>query len=90
MSLNIRLEAVIQTCSVNKVFYKKEISQNSQENASAKVPFLNKVAGLRPATLLKKTLQLYLKRDSGKEHLWWLILFAETIFRKKFVYIVFL
>ena len=38
--------------SVKKVFL--EISQNSQENNSVRIFFLNKVAGLRPATLLKK------------------------------------
>ena len=32
------------------------ISQNSQENTCARVSFLNKVAGLTPATLLKKRL----------------------------------
>ena len=35
-----------------KVFL--EISQNSQENTCARVSFFNKVAGLRPVTLLKK------------------------------------
>ena len=41
-----------------EVFYEKiflEISQNSQESTCATV-FFNKVAGLRPATLLKNTL----------------------------------
>ena len=33
-----------------------EISQNSQENTCARVSFFNKVADLRPATLLKKRL----------------------------------
>ena len=33
-----------------------EISQNSQENTCARVSFFNKVAGLKPATLLKKRL----------------------------------
>ena len=33
-----------------------EISQNSQQNTSARVCFLNKVVDLRPATLLKKRL----------------------------------
>ena len=44
-------------CSPKKMFL--EISQNSQENTCARVSFLifNKVAGLRPAT--------FLKRDSG-------------------------
>ena len=35
-----------------KVFL--EILQHSQENTCARVSFFNKVAGLRPATLLKK------------------------------------
>ena len=48
---------VTQMCSVKKVFL--EISQNSQENTSARV-FFNKVASLRPATLSKK-------RDSGTD-----------------------
>ena len=41
-----------------EVFYKKvflEISQNSQENTCGSL-FLNKAAGLRPATLIKKRL----------------------------------
>ena len=33
-----------------------EISQNSQKNTCARDSFLNKVAGLRPATLSKKNL----------------------------------
>ena len=40
-------------CSVKKVFL--EISQNSQENTCARDSF-NKVVGLRPAILLKKSL----------------------------------
>ena len=47
-------EAVVWGCSVEKVFL--EISQNSQENTYARVFFFNKVASLRPATLLKKRL----------------------------------
>ena len=48
-----------QRCSVKKVFL--EISQNSLESTCAKDSFLtkfffNKVTGLRPATLLKKSL----------------------------------
>ena len=45
------LEAVVQRCSVKKVFLK--ISQDSQENTCARVCFLNKVTSL--------TLQLYQK-----------------------------
>ena len=48
------LEAVVQLCSVKKVFLK--ISQNSQKNTCVRVSFFNKVAGLRLATLLKKKL----------------------------------
>ena len=33
-----------------------EISQNSQESTCARESFFNKVAGLKPAILLKKTL----------------------------------
>ena len=33
-----------------------EISQNSQESTCARASFFNKIAGLRPATLLKKRL----------------------------------
>ena len=42
-------EAVARRCSVISI----EISQNSQENTYVRVSF-NKVAGLTPATLLKK------------------------------------
>ena len=37
------LEAVVQRCSVKKVFL--EISQNSQENTCARVSFLIKLQG---------------------------------------------
>ena len=47
------VEAVIQRCSVKKVFW--EISQNSQENTCVSL-FFNIVAALRSATLLKKRL----------------------------------
>ena len=40
----INTEAVVQRCSLKKVFL--EISQNSQENTCARVSFFNKVAGL--------------------------------------------
>ena len=66
-------EAVAQSCSVKKVFL--EISQNSQDNACAR---------LRPATLLKKTLwhrcfpvnfAKFLRTPFLKEHLRWLLLY---------------
>ena len=44
-------EAVVQRCSVNKVFLK--ISQNSQNNTCARN--VNKVAGLRPEFRVHKT-----------------------------------
>ena len=49
-------EAVVWRCSVKKVFL--AISQNSQENACARVSFIMKsqALGLRPATLLIKRL----------------------------------
>ena len=47
-------EAATKRCSVNKLFLK--ILQNSQKNTFVRVSFFNEVSGLRPATLLKKTL----------------------------------
>ena len=47
-------DAVAQRCSVKKVLL--QISKNSQENTCARVSSFNKVAGLMPATLLKKRL----------------------------------
>ena len=67
--------------SVKKLFL--EIWQNSQENTCARVSFFNKVASLRPATLLKKRLwhrrvpvnfAKFLKIPFFIEHLWWLLL----------------
>ena len=49
----MKSEAVIQRCSINKMFL--ELSQNSQENKCARV-FFNKVAALRLANLVKKRL----------------------------------
>ena len=74
-------EAVLQKCSVKKVFL--EISEHSQENTCARVSFFNKVAGLKPATLLKKRLWhrcfpmnavKFLRTPFHIEHLWWLLL----------------
>ena len=78
-------EAVVQMCSVKKVFL--EISQNSQENPCTRVSFFNKVAGLMPEA---PGLQRYLKSPWHKcfpvnfvefprthfltERLWWLLL----------------
>ena len=74
-----------QTCSIKKVFLK--VSQNPQQNTSARVCF-NKVVGLRPAILIKKRLWhrcfpvnfvkffgiLFLQNISG-----WLLLFIKKI-----------
>ena len=79
ISLQI-LKAVAQSCSVKKIFF--EISQNSQEMTCAKVSFFNKVPGLRPATLLKKSLwhwcfptnfTKFLRIPFFTEHLRWLL-----------------
>ena len=45
-------EAAVRRCSSK--YAEPKISQQSQENTCAEVSFLNKVAGLRPATLLQK------------------------------------
>ena len=72
-------------CTV-EVFRKKvflEISQNSQGSTCARLSFFNKVAILRPATLLKKRVWhrcfpvnfvKYLRTPFFEEHLWWLLL----------------
>ena len=74
------LEVVIRRCSVKKVSL--EILQNSQKNAVPESLFY-KVAGLRPATLLKKRLwhrcfpvnfTKFLRTPFIIEHLWWLLL----------------
>ena len=56
-------------CSIKKVLLK--ISQNSQENACARVSFLNKVPSLKPATLLK--------RDFGNSIIKRLIIYEKLI-----------
>ena len=72
------LEAVVERCFVKKVFL--EVSQNSQKNTCARVSFINKDAGLRAATLLKKRLWYwsfpvkFLRTPFLTEHLWWLLL----------------
>ena len=93
MSMMIKYvtEAVVRRYSVEKVFL--EISQNSQENTSASL-FFNKVAGLRPATLLKKRLWhrcfpvdfvKFLRTPFFTEHLRWLLLFVKTMMLIKVV-----
>ena len=77
----VLLEAVVQRCSVKKVFL--EISQNSQESTWARVSFLKKITSLRPATLSKKRLWhrcfpvnfvKFLRIPFYIEHLLWLLL----------------
>ena len=53
LALQVSPEAATRGVLSGKEFL--EISQNSHENTCARV-FLNKVAGLRPVTLLKKRL----------------------------------
>ena len=77
---DIRREAVVQLSSVEKAFMKfgkihrKTLVQNL---------FFNKVADLRPATLIKKRLwhrglpvnfEKFLRAPFLTEHLWWLLL----------------
>ena len=79
-------EAVVRRYSVKKVFLK--VSQNSREGICARVSFSNKVAGLRPATLLKKRLWhrcflvnfvKFLRTPFFIEHLWWLLLIVQYL-----------
>ena len=75
------IQAVVQRCSVKKVFL--EISQNFTGKHLCQNIFFNEVAGLRPATLLKKRLWhrrfpvnfvKILRTSFYMEHLWWLLL----------------
>ena len=54
-------EAIAQRCFVKKVFCKKGVLKNVAKLTGEQLPvslLVNKVAGWRPATLLKKRLQL--------------------------------
>ena len=76
-------EAVVQSCSVKKVFL--EISQNSQKSTCARVSFSIKLqaSGLRSASLLKKrpwhrcfpvNFVKFLRTPFFREYLRWLLL----------------
>ena len=67
----VLLEAVVQSCSVKKVFL--EILQNSHESTSARVSFLIKLQALRPATVLKKNFVKFIRTPFYREHFWWLL-----------------
>ena len=73
------LEAVVQRCSVKKVF--REISQNSQENTCVRVSIFNKVAGLIKKEVLHRCFPVnfakFLRAPFIIEHLWWLLLFIK-------------
>ena len=84
---DVIIEAVVQRCSVKKVFL--EISQNSQENTCARV-FFNKVAGLRPYAcnfIKNETLAQMFSYEFCEisktpffiEHLWWLLLISRVL-----------
>ena len=77
------LEAVVQRCSVKKLFL--EILQNSQENTCARASFLIRLQ-VASATLLKKrpwhrcfpvNFAEFLRTPFFTEHLWWLLLLNE-------------
>ena len=78
-------EADVRRCSVKKVFLK--ISQNSQEKHLCQWLFFNKVAGLGPATLLKKSLwhrcsvnfAKFLRTPFSTGHFRWLLLEAPIV-----------
>ena len=81
----LAIEAVIQRCSVEKVFL--EIWQNSKENTCVRVSFL--ISCRRPATWLKKRLwhrcfpvnfAKFLRTPFLIEHLRWLLLYSQKMF----------
>ena len=77
-------------CSLQEVFYKKGVHRNFTKFTGKNLCqslFFNKVAGLRPATLLKKWLwhrffpvnfAKFLRTPYFTKHLWWLLLWFET------------
>ena len=83
-------ESVTQKCSMKKVFVQN--FQNWQENTCAKFTFFNKVAGLWPATLLRKRLwhrcfpvnfARFLRTPFFLEHLW--LLFPHQSISPKYI-----
>ena len=82
VKIQMIIEAVVQRCSVKKVFL--EISQNSHESTCARVSFLAKLQACRSATLFKNLMTLVKvfscafcgisKTALFLEHLWWLFL----------------
>ena len=75
--LDSYLEAVVQRCSVKRVF--SEISQNPQENTCARVSFLIKLQASRPQVRLSRrcfpvNFEKFLRTPFFIEHLWWLLL----------------
>ena len=91
MSRNSRwTEAVAQRCSV-----KKKVLRNFAKFTGKPLCqrfFLNKVAGLRPATLVKKRLRhrcfpvnfaIFLRTPFLTEHLWWLLLTGKCKMHKQ-------
>ena len=75
--LDSYLEAVVQRCSVKRVF--SEISQNPQENTCARVSFLIKLQTSRPQVRLSRrcfpvNFEKFLRTPFFIEHLWWLLL----------------
>ena len=64
-------ETVARTCSIKNTFF--EISQNSQENACARVYFLMKLRACFPVNLAN-----FLRTPSLTEHLQWLFLNKNT------------
>ena len=73
------LEAVVQRCSVKKVF--REISQNSQKNTCVRVSFSIKLQVLLKKKLWHRCFPVnfakFLRAPFITEHLWWLLLFIK-------------
>ena len=85
LQVHVHSEAVVQRYSVKKVFL--EISQVTGKYLCQSL-FFNKVAGLRPASLLKKRLwhrcfpvkfAKFLRTTFFIEHILWLLLYISKI-----------
>ena len=76
------IEVVVQRCSVMKVFL--EISQNSQENACARISYFEiKIPSTQKHMRFPTNFVKFLRTPFYIAHLWWLLLKTRKVFMQK-------
>ena len=76
------IEAVVQSCSVKKVFL--DISPNSQENACARASYFEiKISSAQKHRRFPVNFVKFLRTTFYIEHLWWLLLKTRKVFMQK-------